>query len=291
MPITFAYPTYTIGAWAAGVYDDFGCRWMVQPGHDVFDGPGVKQHTSPRPFGHGSYRATQYRDARTSSIQGTAECANRVAMLAAKDRFLSIFPDGETATLVLNDGVNSRQLGVELAAKQRVAIWPDSTGFDWQLSLYAADPRWLDSTIRTAGPITIGGPSTDGLDWANNGLDWASGGLDWGVSGTGGVFSLNNLGSAPTWPVFTLTGPLTNPTFTNPANGDVIAYTGTVATGQTLVFDTSPFTRSVALNGVDRMGFLASAQWIEIPPGGNVTVQFAGSGNGTVTATWQYAYN
>ncbi|RSM60587.1 hypothetical protein DMH03_17720 [Amycolatopsis sp. WAC 01376] len=291
MPTSVILPVYSIGGWSANVDDDFGCRWVVTA-QTLNSGSGRKLHVTERPFGMGAYRARSYSAARSDTLRGWCQAPDFAGAAAARDRLLGLFPDGAQLALVKSDGISARQLLVELDADApKLDGWADAQGFDWQLPLYAADPRWLDTAVQTAGPFTVGGAATDGLDWGTGGLDWANGGLDWGTSGNGGVLSLNNLGTAPTWPVFTIVGPLTNPTFTNPATGDVIAYTGTVEAGQTLVIDTSPFTRSVALNGVDRFGFLASAQWIEIPPGGQVTVQFSGTGAGTVTATWQYAYN
>ncbi|QKV74533.1 phage tail domain-containing protein [Amycolatopsis sp. Hca4] len=284
-------PTYSVGGWSANVDDDFGCRWVVTA-QTLHGGASRKLHATERPFGMGAYRARSYLSARSDTVQGWCQAPDFAGAVAARDRLLGVFPDGTQLALVKTDGISTRQLLVELDSTAiKIEGWADAQGFDWQLPFYAADPRWLDTTVQTAGPFTVIGTATDGLDWGSGGLDWANGGLDWGSSGNGGVLSLNNPGTAPTWPVFTIAGPLTNPTFTNPATGDVISYTGTIEAGQTLVIDTSPFTRSVALNGVDRFGFLASAQWIEIPPGGQVTVQFSGTGAGTVTATWQYAYN
>lgn len=290
-------PTYAIGNWSANVDDDFGCRW-VATAQTLNSGSSRKLHNTERPFGLGAYRARSYLAARSDTLQGWCQAPDFAGAAAARDRLLGAFPDGGQAVLIKDDGLSSRQLLVELdAAALKLEPWADATGFDWQLSLYAADPRWLDTVVQSAGPATVIGTSTDGLDWtagSPDGLDWAAGspgGLNWGVSGVGGLLSLGNLGTAPTWPVFTVVGPLVDPTFTNPATGDVIAYTGTVEAGQTLVIDTNEFTRSVALNGVDRFGFLASAQWIEIPAGGDVTVQFSGTGAGTVTASWQNAYN
>ncbi|MFD5089317.1 hypothetical protein ACFWMR_01855 [Amycolatopsis thailandensis] len=291
MPTRVIWPTYTIGTWAANVDDDLGCRWVVEK-QTLNDGIGRKTHTSERPFGMGAYRSRSYPAARTGLIQGYCQAPDRASRVTARDRLMSLFPAGGQALLVVDDGVAPRQLLVELDSDVlKCDVWKTGEGIDWQLPLIATDPRWLDTTMQVAGPFTVGGVVADGLDWGSGGLDWANGGLDWGSSGNGGVLSLTNPGSAPTWPVFTVVGPLVNPALTNPVTGDVIAYTGTVEAGQTLVIDTSPFTRSVALNGVDRSGLLASAQWIEIPPGGQVTVQFSGAGAGTVTASWRYAYN
>lgn len=297
MPSSVILPTYTIGSWAANVDDDYFCRWVVTS-QTLHSGAERKMHTTERPFGMGAYRARSYLGARSDTLQGWCQAPDFAGAAAARDRLLSVCTDGAQATLVKYDGLSSRQLAVELdAAAVKIEPWSDAQGFDWQVPLYVADPRWLDTTIQTAGPASVGGASTDGLDWAAGspgGLDWnagSPGGLDWGLSGVGGVLALANTGTTATWPVFTITGPVLNPSFTNPDTGDVIAYTGSVDLGQTLVIDTNPFSRSVQLNGIDRFGFLASAQWIEIPAAGQVTVQFAGAGVGTVIATWRNAYN
>ncbi|MET8848046.1 hypothetical protein [Amycolatopsis sp. NPDC004625] len=297
MATSVILPTYTVGTWAANVDDDYGCRWVVTS-QTLNSGSTRKMHTTERPFGMGAYRARSYLGARSDTVQGWCQAPDFAGAASARDRLLALFADGGQSILVRNDGLSSRQLTVELDnAAVKVEPWSDAQGFDWQLQLYAVDPRWLDTAVQTAGPISVGGASTDGLDFtagSPGGLDYTAGtpgGLDWGTSGTGGVLALSNTGTATSFPVFTVTGPVTNPTLTNPATGDVIAYTGLVDVGQALVIDTSPFSRSVALNGVDRSGFLASAQWIEISPGSQASVQFSGTGAGSVTATWQYAYN
>jgi hypothetical protein len=297
VPTSVILPTYTVGTWAANVDDDYGCRWVVTS--QTLNSSSVrKMHTTERPFGLGAYRARSYLGARSDTLQGWCQAPDFGGAASARDRLLAIFASGAQTVLVKNDGLSSRQLTVELDdAALKIEPWSDAQGFDWQLPLYAADPRWLDTNVLTAGPVTVGGASSDGLDWAAGspgGLDWnagSPGGLDWGLSGVGGILSLANTGTAPTWPVFTIAGPVVNPSFTDPSTGDVIAYTGSVDLGQTLVIDTSPFSRSVQLNGVDRFGLLASAQWIEIPAASQVAIQFAGTGTGTVTATWQNAYN
>ncbi len=298
MPTRVIWPTYSIGAWAANVDDDTGTRWVVTS-QTLNDGVARKTHTTERPFGMGAYRNRSYPAAKTGTIQGWCQAQDRAGRVTARDQLMALFGDGGQALLVVDDGLAPRQLQVELDAEApRCAVWATGEGFDWQLSLYAADPRFLDTAVRQA-PATLNTVATDGLDWAAGapgGLDWAAGapgGLDWGSSGAGSLLVMANPGSAITWPVFTITTPstLTNPTLTNPATGDVLAYAGTVDSGQTLTIDCSPFTRSVSLNGIDRSSSLSSAQWIDIPAGQTTTVQFSGTGAGTVTATWQYAYN
>lgn len=293
--------TYTIGAWAAGGTDEVSCRWSV-PTTTLFNGPPRKTHVSERPYGLGAYRSRSYLAGRSFTLQGW--CMPMVEpswplLVAARSRLMSVLADGRQGLLVVDDGVAARQITVELdEAAPRWEWWDANGGADWGLDFYAADPRFLSTEVLTAAALPPSA-STDGLDWTTGspgGLDWTgggTGGLDWGTSGTGvNILTLNNPGTAPTWPVltFTTSSTLTNPALQDPVSGAVLSYLGSIVAGQTLVIDTSPFTRSVTLDGVDRLGAMGLVGWPEIKPGTTLNLQFTGSGTGTVVAEWQAAY-
>jgi hypothetical protein len=291
MPTPLVYPTYTIGSWAANVLDDFGCQWGVSAGIDITNGPGRKTHITSRPYVTGAYRSRSFIDGKSVTMPGWVSCPDRLSMIAARSRLLALFPYGEQLPLVVNDGFTSRTLTVELADKPTVDTWQDGFGFDWHLSLYAADPRFLDSTIQNVTSV-VGSAATDGLDWSTGGgLNWATGGgLNWGTSGNIGSLVLTNTGNAESWPTFTLVGPVGAPLLTDVATGRVIAFGDVVGLGHTLVISTSPFNRYVQLDGVDRFGSLVSGQWFPVPPSTTSTVIFSGGGtSGSCTASWQNA--
>ncbi|SFO59610.1 phage distal tail protein [Amycolatopsis rubida] len=286
--------TYTIGAWAVGGTDEFGCRWSV-PATDLRNGTGRKTHVTERPFGAGAYRSRSYLSGRSLSLQGW--CMPTLApgwplLIAARRRFMGLFPEGSQQLLVVDDGVLPRQITVELAeAGRKWAWWDANSGADWQLDLYAADPRWL-STVERSAQASLAATATDGLDWGSGGLDWGSGGLDWGASAANNVLALQNDGTATTWPRLTITSPSScqNPTFTDPSTGGVLSYIGSITAGQTLRIDCSPFSATpVTLDGIDRTGALGSARFISIPPGASRAIQFTGIGAATVTAVWRDA--
>lgn len=293
MSTTLAFPDYSIGDWGSNRLDDEGRYWWVTDSN-IRDGLAPKIHVTERSAGHGAYRARSHMSARPVTIEGFCKGTDRISREDARDLLLSIFVDGGQQLLTFDNGVSVRTLVVELAGTPKIAVSRNHTSFRWQLPMIAADGRMLDSGVQLAGPITVGGASTDGLDWTGGGsagLDWATGGgLDWGASGASGVFTLTNLGTFETYPIFTVVGPVTDPTFTDPASGKVIAYSGTVGSGQTLVIDTSPFNRTVKLNGTDRFSSMVSAQWFVIPPKSSLAIQFGGAGGGQGSATWQYAY-
>jgi hypothetical protein len=292
VPTRVIWPMYQLGSlWAANVDDDYGARWVVTS-QTFNSGPPRRTHITDKAFGMGSYRARSYVGARYDTIAGWCDAGDFASAEAAMDRLKRLASESGLLALTRSTPAGDRVLQVELNSDAiRAEMWPSADGFDWQLEFAAVDPRWLTPALLVAGPVAVGGPPTDGLDWGSGGLDWDNGGLDWGSSGAGGVLTLTNPGTAPSWPLYTVVGPWTNPSFTDPSTGDVIAYTGLVDTGQVLTIDSSPFTRSVQLGGVDRIGLLSSAQWIEIPPGATVTVQCGGSGTGTVSATWPKADN
>lgn len=288
--------TYTIGAWAAGGTDEFGCRWSV-PTTDIFNGPARKTHTNERPFGDGGYRSSSYLAGRSFSLQGWCmPMADPTwpLLVAARRRLMALFPEGGTQLLVLDDAVEPRQITVELTdAAPKWDWWDANEGADWQLDFYAADPRWL-STVERSATASLVTTTADGLDWGSGGLDWGSGGLDWGSSSANNVLALANSGTATAWPLLTITTPSScqNPTFTDPVTGGVLAYTGTIVAGQTLRIDCSLFNPNpVTLDGIDRTGALGSATFISIPPGGSRAIQFTGVGAATAVATWRDANN
>lgn len=290
MPTVLTYPTYTVGTWSAGVDDDNGARWGVSD-QDIYSAPGTKTRISERPYSTGAYRAPSFRTSRTITLTGWCAAQDRASVRRARDTLMSTFPDGGQQTLTFNDGISPRQMRVELASDIKIKFDHNPWFFHWQLTLIAIDPVFYDTTIQSAS-TTLPTPGAVGLDWATGGgLDWVTGGgLNWGSSISNGTLSLGNPGNADTWPTFTFTGPLTIPMLTNNATGQSLAYSGTLAAGDTLVITTSPFGRSVLMNGVDRFTLMTSAAWFTIPPASSVTVAFAASGgSGSLSASWRSA--
>jgi hypothetical protein len=103
-----------------------------------------------------------------------------------------------------------------------------------------------------------------------------------------------NTGSLPTWPVFTFTGPITNPVLTYVNTPVSIGYTGSLANGATLVIDTRPWNRSALLNGKSAAGNLSGDPMIslQLQPGSTV-VKFGGqdfTGTASCLMQWRSAF-
>ncbi|MFJ4794014.1 phage distal tail protein [Kitasatospora purpeofusca] len=97
--------------------------------------------------------------------------------------------------------------------------------------------------------------------------------LPFGFMKAGALFvaqpaELSVRGNSPTWPVFTITGPVVNPVILNRRTGERLTVQLTVPTSEVLVIDTRA--RSVTLNGASRYGALsADSTWFPLRPGGN----------------------
>lgn len=289
MGTALKYPVYNIGAWGANWLDDNGTKWFVEAS-DIRDGRVPKMHVQERPNGPGAWRARSYLSGHTFTVSGYGVATSLAQRELARDTLLGLFVDGGRQLLTYDSGAWVRTLMVELNGQPRFAVRRNKVSFGWQLPLLAAEGRWLDPVVQTTPAASVASLSTDGLDWGSGGLDWASGGLDWGVSGAQSNVTVINSGNYPVWPVFTVTGPVQQPTLTQPDTGRQLLYSGNLLAGQTLVIDTSPDSRSVKLDGVDRFGFMLSAQWTPVPPRSTLTWQYGGVGTGQASASWQNAY-
>lgn len=135
------------------------------------------------------------------------------------------------------------------------------------VQLTASDPRrygLLEHTARATLPT-----DEPGLDWHTSegrldvGLDWSTAagrdaGLDFGPPGSTGTLTARNDGNAPTHPVVEFRGPVSMPSLTNLATGDVLEYDLDLAAGDVLLVDTGEGT--VTLNATTSRLYTATAR-------------------------------
>lgn len=128
-----------------------------------------------------------------------------------------------------------------------------------QVRMYAEDPRLYASTETSVDiPFAAGASSGFGFDL---GFSFGFG----GGSGSDGVF-VTNSGNRSTPPVFTITGPCSNPSIRDETYGHSLQFSIDLAAGETLVIDTKY--KTVRLNGtVNRRGALTNSDWFFLEPG------------------------
>ena len=98
------------------------------------------------------------------------------------------------------------------------------------------------------------------------GVLWDNLGAIWEESSGGGPTTVLVDSIESIYPVWTITGPATNPELTNITTGATLSYTGTVTAGSKLVIDM--FNKTAKLNGTSVIGNV-SGDWIHFAPGNN----------------------
>lgn len=281
---------------AASDSDPEQCYWPVKM--TGWSSRQAKNQRTAKPVLPGSYRAPNPTAEKIISLTGWCVAPSAATRSRAENRLQAICPDPDLLyriDVTEEDGTRFRNVELENVDIVR----HDELHFQFTIQLAAPDPMKYDTGLLSA---TTGLPTsgTSGLNWdeSGTGLNWHDPvGLDWGVVGTNGVMSLSNSGKAPAWPIFTISAvadPLVNPTITELGTGRQLRYTGALLAGTTLVIDTSPFARTVLLNGVsDRRPFLTKAEWFPIPANGTTSASFTAdvfSASALLTAEWRNTY-
>ena len=165
---------------------------------------------------------------------------------------------------------------------------PDFFGYDqyevhFSVDLLAWDPiRYGPEVHYTTGLAAGGG----GLEYN---LGDPAGALYYGAVGTLGRVTVENEGTADTWPQFLVTGVLTTGFFIqNVDDGSVLRYDRVVPAGSTVMIDSR--TGQVLVDGQsDASTYLTRDEFTPIPAGGSAVFQFnqisTSSGSPTMTVT------
>lgn len=267
-----------------GVTDSLGVQWILMEEQGFWDAPDVRSDLVERVNAHGAYVGPAYKQERVITLRGRfyshdprqmrAAWARITGMGADPTEFLSLSCDTEIGTMASDVRLDGK---VETKPLQLLNVH----GVEFSMNLVAPDPRKYSDqwhTMRAELPQANVG---DGLDFAV-----ATGGgfgptyrglvhpLTFGTSNSTGFLQLTNGGTAPTCPVYTLTGPLTTPTLTA-TTGTTTAqmrYNGSLDAGQSIVIN--PAVPSVLLGGTASRRHLlnpANFQGFFIPAADNAT--------------------
>lgn len=129
----------------------------------------------------------------------------------------------------------------------------------------ATDPRQYSAMLHSSS-TGLPAPSGSGVAFP---LGFP---LDFGPGLSGGQVIVANVGSAATWPLLVIAGPVTGPQILDMDGGNQLTFDDsfTVLAGQQLVIDTD--LRTVLIGGtVSRRNELTTAQWFPLPKGGQPT--------------------
>ncbi|HEX2312558.1 MAG TPA: hypothetical protein VHJ17_02425 [Thermomonospora sp.] len=277
-------PTFAVDGWTGNAVDDAGVEWWVTKEEGWSSAPPVRLSLADRPERDGAFDTPSYRAPRVITLEGTAIAPGRVAAERAKDRLAAVLADGSALRpLVVTEPHGVRQAHVRLSAETRIA---DRRGgaFEFSLQLTAPDPlRYAagDPRRQSCGLSAPGGGLRFPMRFP----------LNFGPGASGGRLTLDNAGTAPTWPVWRITGPCRDPVVVDSTTGEQLAFALELRSREWLEVDTDA--RTVLLQGTAsrRAALLPESRWFPLRPGRTrVVFRAAEFTAATLTAQWRDAW-
>lgn len=210
---------------------------------------------------------------------------SRDGFIGSWDTVTRCFHPGEEGTLsVTTPSGSTRTIGCRcVGIDDSFTVDPVNRGYAVvSVKLMAFDPFWRGAA--------------SSVSWSNRGgVDWLGGGpLDKpGTAfpivlmpgGNQGQALLENVGDLPSWPVWTIRGPVDS--FTISLDDARVSYKGGLDEGETMVIDSDPRTQRVDWDGVDAFMLLDSWEFRPIDKATAAKVKVKIKGQGDVTATTQ----
>lgn len=247
--------------------------------------PGIRNQDDEVGYGDGAFSGNDFFTGRTLTFTlqtfptagGNTAFANYQLLKAA----LLPQSSGTTPLQFRLAGSNAQRIN----ARVRTSITPVDPNFTFgmitsQWTFFCPDPKFYDDTLQTT-VITINNAIGRGYNRVYNKL------YGGGTANTA-YTSVVNAGWANSYPLITITGPITNPTVGNYTSGQFISLTGTFTATDVLVIDLA--SKLVTKNGLTARNLITgSSTWFNATAGAS---QFYLNGTGTTagvtTATIAY---
>lgn len=240
--------------------------------------------------------AGQVRRASTQAFDGYVGDATtlKTEVEALRRQFIAFFAKNHfyTVVYVLPDGsAVQRQRGFLVDDPEVKELWQLSP--EYHVALNFEDVNYYSYSENEQGEeifansvdLFLSDAEGGGLVWDDAGIVFDNIGAEW-ESGTGGGLNMvTSDGIQETYPIWTVTGPITNPTLENITTNSTITFNGTLTASQTLVVNMEAQTATV--NGTNVIGNL-SGDWLTLAPGIN-RISFGGTNDAAQTSRleWQ----
>lgn len=279
MNTTLVLPVFTVDGWSGNTVDDDGVEWWVTKENGWSSGPDVRLTLADRPQRDGGFDAASFRSVRVITLEGLAIAPDQDTRERAKDRIGSVLADGSAlAELTVQERTATRRAMVRLSSGTKI-VDKGPYSFEFSLQVTAPDPvrQGVEEHTVSCGLPRPGPGVTFPLAFPLRFGDPVNGSL-----------SLTNAGTAPAWPLWTVTGPCNQPVIRNDSTGQRLAFGLRLLDGDTLKIDVAA--RTVILGGASRRSaLLPRSAWFRLPPG-STAVSFDAldsTESGTLTATWR----
>lgn len=280
---------------------DDGERLLL--GDGAYEFKDTQQHFQPNTYANdvvelqgtdGQMLAGQVRRTAVQTFSGYIGDAtfSQQAVESARRDFMMFFRKQHfyTAVYIFKDGTAiQRKRGYIVNAPSVPELWQKFP--EWSIGLNFEDPNYYEYAENNLGEeiyahiqsIDIATAISGGLVWDAIGATWDSIGAIWEAGGSGGITTVTVDGVDSAEPIWTVTGPATNPTLTNITTGQTIEWTGTVPSGQTLVVNMDEMTAS--LEGANVFQFITGT-WVTLQAGNNRVSYTATGATDPSTLSW-----
>lgn len=239
-----------------------------------FSPAGTRRSGTERLWAHGSFSERGWRDQRIISVGGHIFTETRTAAAEMTDTLSAALADGTAGQFIVDDVDLGRRTASVYISGAPTVNWQGGLDIFFAIDMVAPDPRKYGElvTASTGAAAPGGGLVFDLFTGVNAGV------LDFGNSGNPGTVTFENVGTADTAPLFTVTGYAPGFTITEVNSGARLVYSQTVAAGQTLVLNAAD--GSVLLDGyADRSAYLTRREWTRVNGKTRATYLFESSGN------------
>jgi hypothetical protein len=227
------------------------------------DMPELLSYSEGRARGHGEHVGDLYARGRTVTVSG------KIADVSSRNELARAL---QAVTVVSSDveDLNVDTLGILLTAGARVVQRALPLGMNYSVGEIPFAIQWRCPDPLRYGPDQY---TSTGLAVSGGGLTYPLAyPLSYGVSGSPGRMTLINDGTADAPIRFGVTGPLLGG-FELSSEGRRLTYLAAVPAGQIVEIDTGTG-KVVVEDTADRRTNLIYADWLVVPAGGSLTVQF-----------------
>ena len=243
-----------------------------------------------RPGRHGAFDAPVYAGPRRVMAAGMVPPSQERDAKLAELRAAFVYRDADTLAIDhAGRSLNARARLVRFRAQ--MDLW-GAGAFAWAAEWICADPLRYGApvTATTGFPVQRGGLK---YDLYTDGAGTDLGYLDYGDAPATGTVTLTNEGTADSWPIFEVAGPVGGDGFelVEVGTGRRIVFADSVPAGSSLVVDSAAGAGSAVIGGAaDRGGSLTVLEWFPVPAGGSTQVAFVPRG-GTSAAVLSVSFS
>lgn len=279
-------PTWTIDGFTlsgeapyhltADEYDDNGWATIVLKETGWISGAKPRTNRTPRAGAPGAFRGASQRDERIITLEGKTWTRTPEDRERAELALAGLCADGNRLYEFTRTTDTVQQTVYVELDDQPIVEMDNLNQVSWSFQFCAPDPRKFDTNWQQ--PIThLPTGRGIGLLFA---LDFEDG-LDFGGSADESGALVGNRGTATSYPLFLVRGPVVNPVMVESATGATLTFTGALEASDVLAINCDYETQrgypghGVFLNNARRRGQLTlSGDWPEVPAGEVAHYQF-----------------